>query len=595
MNLNKSLSFLFFIALTCILIVPDAAFSQRQSGSVRSVNRSGSGGSWSGTRTTGATQRSYSGNTASRDTTMQTRSGQTVSGSKDVSKSGDTVTVGKSAQSSSGASRSSSKEYEFDDGHLDSVERQSSATNRYGQSAEYQGKAQREGYGWSFEGEGTNRYGQKTEVEGYGARGPYGTGVVADVEGGRYGDRTVVAAKPYGGPTWTTSLPNGARPYNYHGYSYYHYGGAYYRPYYRGGTYYYCYVPPPYGAYYYEPPVGAILITAAAVSMLYAEGTYYQSSTTSQGSTTYVVVAPPAGTSLPGTALPADRATVTISGTTYYFYGNTFYKRVVTDGKESFVVITRPAGVITVKALPPEFEPVQAGTLNYFKTEDRYYLTYLDPSGEELYVVVDPPAAQPKATTSETTQASKQARPPTQAPSAPPTKQAPAETKASPPAPATSQPATPAPETATPQVVNLTVTPGTAITVRITRDVYAASSGQYFKANLAQDIIVDGRLVVPKASGAIGTISVSQESMILLLTDLDVAGRLYPIHTAPVQSPKSVQSASSLDAVVDPGKSSTTPVELAAGTAVEFRVTQPFTVSVLVSTPAVADAKSSKR
>jgi len=28
----------------------------------------------------------------------------------------------------------------------------------------------------------------------------------------------------------------------------------------------------------------------------------------------------------------------------------------------------------------------------YFRSKDRWYLTYLDPSGEELYVVVDPPA-----------------------------------------------------------------------------------------------------------------------------------------------------------------------------------------------------------
>jgi hypothetical protein len=50
--------------------------------------------------------------------------------------------------------------------------------------AEWQGKAEREGYGWKVEGEGQNRYGQKVEAEGYRARGYYGSGVVADVEGG---------------------------------------------------------------------------------------------------------------------------------------------------------------------------------------------------------------------------------------------------------------------------------------------------------------------------------------------------------------------------------------------------------------------------
>ena len=83
----------------------------------------------------------------------------------------------------------------MDDGRVESVERDTQATNRYGQTASYEGKAERSGYGWEFEGEGTNRYGQKVEAEGYGARGPYGSGVVADVEGGRYGDRTVVAGK----------------------------------------------------------------------------------------------------------------------------------------------------------------------------------------------------------------------------------------------------------------------------------------------------------------------------------------------------------------------------------------------------------------
>ena len=69
---------------------------------------------------------------------------------------------------------------------------------------------------------------------------------------------------------------------------------------------------------------------------------------------------------------------------TYYLYGNTFYKRVVTNGQESFVVVMKPAGVVAVKALPEDFEPMQAGSMVYFRSKGRYYLTYLDPSGEEL-------------------------------------------------------------------------------------------------------------------------------------------------------------------------------------------------------------------
>jgi hypothetical protein len=93
------------------------------------------------------------------------------------------------------------------------VERDVQAIDRYGRSAEYEGKAEREGYGWEFEGEGRNRWGQEVEAEGYGARGYYGTGVVADIEGGRYGDRTVVARRTYGGPGGAARLPYGARPY----------------------------------------------------------------------------------------------------------------------------------------------------------------------------------------------------------------------------------------------------------------------------------------------------------------------------------------------------------------------------------------------
>ena len=77
---------------------------------------------------------------------------------------------------------------------------------------------------------------------------------------------------------------------------------------------------------------------------------------------------------------------------TYYLYGNTFYKRVVTNGQESFVVVTKPAGIVAVKALPEDFEPMQAGSMVYFRSKGRYYLNYLDPSGEELYLVVDAPA-----------------------------------------------------------------------------------------------------------------------------------------------------------------------------------------------------------
>ena len=87
-------------------------------------------------------------------------------------------------------------------------------------------------------------------MDGYGARGYYGSGVVADVEGGRYGNRTVVAGKPYGGPTVCQQLPYGARPHTYWGRPYYSHGGIYYRPYTVHGVVVYGYIPPPYYVYY---------------------------------------------------------------------------------------------------------------------------------------------------------------------------------------------------------------------------------------------------------------------------------------------------------------------------------------------------------
>ena len=106
-------------------------------GSVRSVNRnpSGTGGSWSGARSSGTTQRTTSGNTSSRSTTAQTRSGETVNGNRNVTKSGDEVTVNRNVQSTSGASKSSQKTYEMDDGRVESVERDTQATSRSGQTA----------------------------------------------------------------------------------------------------------------------------------------------------------------------------------------------------------------------------------------------------------------------------------------------------------------------------------------------------------------------------------------------------------------------------------------------------------------------------
>jgi hypothetical protein len=593
------------VALTLLLVLPEApAYAQRarggggrSRGSVNSVNRSapGTGGSWSNARSSGTTSRTATSDGSSRTTTAQTRSGQSATATRDVSKSGDEVTVDRNAQTSSGASKSSQKTYEMDDGRVQSVERDTQATNRYGQTAEWEGKAERSGYGWEFEGEGKNRYGQDVKAEGYGARGPYGSGVVADVEGGRYGDRTVVAGHAYGAPVHAASLPYGARPYNYHGHSYYGYGGAYYHPYYYHGAPYYHYMPPPWGCYYSTVPVGAIALTVAGVALLYSDGTYYQT-TYVEGATQYQVVAPPAGASLPaGTSLPADRATITIAGVTYYLYGNTFYKRVVTNGQESFVVVTKPAGVVAVKALPADFEPMQAGSMMYFRSKDRYYLNYLDPGGEELYLVVDAPKGAVPAI-------------PTEAAAAP---------KA--PAAAASAP-TPA---AKPKTVTLTAQAGRPLTVRVATEVSSATAqaGQRFQGNLDTDLVADdGRVVATRGTRVYGRVVAAKAGtgtggapqLSLELTDVEVGGRVVPISTAPVsytaeakKAGKKVVGAAALGAgiggMIDGGEGAAwgagagavvgvaaaksspgNQVAVAAGTAVEFRLARPLSVDIVV-------------
>ena len=54
---------------------------------------------------------------------------------------------------------------------------------------------------------------------------------------------------------------------------------------------------------------------------------------------------------------------MTVSSTTYYLSANAFYRRVVSGGQEAFVVVTPPAGVVFVAALPADFEVVQLNTM----------------------------------------------------------------------------------------------------------------------------------------------------------------------------------------------------------------------------------------
>ncbi len=598
--------------LVLFMVLGDSlAFAQRRGGGGGA--RGGGGRSYSGgsrgsvssaNRGSATTSRTNYGGGSTRTTEFETRSGNTGTATRNVSKSGDEINVNRNVQSSSGASKTSSKTYDMGADHrVESVERNTSVTGRSGQTANYQGKAEREDGGWEFSGEGTNRYGQKVDVEGFGARGPYGSGVVADVEGGRYGDRTVAAGRGYGGPVYARQLPAGYRPYNYYGHSYYGYGGAYYRPYYYGGYPYYGYMWPPWGVYYASVPVGAIALTVAGTAMLYSEGTYY-STTYVEGATQYQVVAPPEGTALPaGTSLPADRATVTLNGTTYYIYGNSFYRRVDVNGKETYQVVTRPAGLVTVKALPDDFEPMQAGSILYFRSKGRFYLPYLDPSGDEFYIVVDQPPNAVKAV-------------PAGEPGAAPTTTQPKAGAAAPAAKA----GPPAPQTPR-TTVTLTAPVATPVTVRVSTEINSgkAQAGFRFQGNLDNDLLADGRIVAVRGTRAYGRVAEAKSGtgtggdplLVLELTDLEINGRIVPIKTEAVRytaegkkAGKKVLGGAALGAgiggMIDGGSgaaigagigavagvaaASSAPgnqVAVATGTAIEFRLAQPIKVDII--------------
>ena len=186
----------------------------------------------------------------------------------------------------------------------------------------------------------------------------------------------------------TKTLPSGYKTTTYAGKPYYASAGVYYRPYTYYGVPYYYPVPPPYYYPYPYAPVGATVVIVASTSYMMSEGSYYQQTTGSQGQVVYQTVPAPQGASIK--TLPVERVLVSVGGTTYYLYANTFYRRVVQGGQESFVVVTAPAGVVMVAALPANFEVMQLNTL-YFAAGGAFYVRYLAPDGKELYVGVDPP------------------------------------------------------------------------------------------------------------------------------------------------------------------------------------------------------------
>jgi hypothetical protein len=334
-----------------------------------------------------------------------------------------------------------------------------------------------------------------------------------------YGGYTKAVAGPYGGRV-TTTLPAGYRTTVYHGRSYYHYGGVYYRPYTYHGVHHYYPVPVPYYAYYPAPPVGAIIIMVAGISYMMAkDGTYSKQTTSSDGKVVYQSVPPPQGATIK--TLPAERVLVTVKGTTYFLSANAFYRRVVTNGGETFVSVTPPAGTVFVAALPADFEVVQLNTM-YFSAKGQYYVPYLSADGKEMYVMVDRPP-----------------QPPAQA--APASAQ-PAALSAG--VPATSGPSAEEAPAVRAVAETLTVDTGTVVVVRLATDLSSetAHAGDRFQGFLDQDLASGGRLVAPAGGKVYGVVSAAEPAgkmkgtaaLTVTLTDVQVGGQVLSIKTQPL-------------------------------------------------------------
>ena len=243
------------------------------------------------------------------------------------------------------------------------------------------------------------------------------------------------------------------------------------------------------------------------------DGSYCKQTTTSDGKTAYQAVPAPQGAAM--ATLPATRVLVSVAGTTYYLSANAFYRRVMNGAQESFVVVTAPAGVVFVAALPANFEVVHLNTM-YFKAGGRYYVPYLSPDGAEMYVMVDTPPT-------------------------------PSSTGAVAAAPVSAPGTTPAAPAAAPVravVEHLEAPAGTVLVVRLATDVSSATAqvGNRFQGFLDQDLAANGRMIAPRGTKVYGVVSAvdsgskmkGQPTLSVTLTDIQVGGRVRPIKTQPV-------------------------------------------------------------
>ena len=234
----------------------------------------------------------------------------------------------------------------------------------------------------------------------------------------------------------------------------------------------------------------------------------------------------------------------------------------------------------------------------YFHSKGKYYLPFLDPSGEETYIVVDTPANAVLAV-----EGAPGAAPAAGAKPAAGTKPA-----AGPPAPARA-------------TVSITAPAATPVTVRVSTEINSgkAQAGFRFQGNLDNDLLANGRVVATRGTRAYGRVSEAKSGtgtggeplLVVELTDLEINGRIVPIKTEPVRftaeakkAGKKVLGGAALGAgiggMIDGGSgaaigagigavagvaaASNAPgnqVAIATGTALEFRLAQPVNVEIV--------------
>jgi hypothetical protein len=524
------------VAVAVFVAQTNPLFAQRDRGrgSVSASSR-GAGRGQAGTASSGTTRGGGSYSTSGSGSGSWTSGGGNVSGSRSASKTDEGFQVDKTLTSESGASKTVSKDVNVEDREINT---NATATNRWGESATGERKVEGQGGYATIEGNVKTSTGREASTDLVAGRTRYGQPAVAGSVNTKYAGNYGVAAagKPYGGYTAavrgpyggkvTTTLPAGYRTTVYHGRPYYCYGGVHYRPYTHHGVHYYYPVPVPYYAYYPAPPIGAIIIMVAGISYLMAkDGTYSKQTTTSEGKTAYQSVPAPQGASIK--MLPAERVLVTVSGTTYYLAANAFYRRVVNNGQENFVVVTPPAGVVFVAALPADFEVVQLNTM-YFQAQGQYYVPYLSSDGKELYVMVDRPPQPPQGT----------------APAPAPASAPPAAPATAPAAARTSGPSAEEAPAVRTVAESFVVDAGTLLVVRVATDLNSetANAGDRFQGFLDQDLASDGRLVAPAGTKVYGIVSAANAaskmkgtaSLTVTLTDMQVGGQVLSIKTQPL-------------------------------------------------------------